>query len=654
MPENVSLPPRPDLALRLGFAGNREIPDRVLLARAVDDVMRVVIQRMNELAPGEAKPQGITQFYSDKKPTLQIVTGLAEGADELAAEAPKRLEKEPVTFELAAVLPFDWQTYRDSRQPGFQKSFEDLYKSCDWVLELDGRYGPSESDKPYRGKAYRAQATLLLRNCDILVAMADLSQQSKAGGTQETIQAALSFGLPVVLIDSKTGRTDTFEPHDVRAPVNLDRDKPPDYWQQQLRGWVTTIVAGPDIEPMSAGEQAGGAAKLDKASEELLKEYFGQKETPPIESTGTNRSEVWKQFERWFHWDDDRKPPGDPPLPPYETFRKRATTLNYYYVGLYRGAFVLNFVLAVAAVCLAALSLVVLALGGDHPSEFALLILGGIKLVILGAILTNTRQANRERFNDKAIDYRYLAERLRVMYYLPRAGSFQPPAAAPPQFSPRFVRQSAVDWLFDAIVRHVSPGELAAEPEPPLNKPRTIRIPVDTVLEVVLKNLIGGQVTYHDRNEKIMERMNHALEACVGVLTLTVISAVVVDIAIVIVAALPIWSEAAAHRWHLGTLWLVFLATVLPAAIASLNGIRFQSEARRLADRSSVVGKILRAHEAKTKDLKNRLELARANPAMNPGSWAVEVMLRIEACAQDLAEEVADWAVMYARDVPEP
>ena len=50
--------------------------------------------------------------------------------------------------------------------------------------------------------------------------------------------------------------------------------------------------------------------------------------------------------------------------------------------------------------------------------------LGGLKLVVVIFIFRNTHQANHGDWNDKAVDYRYLAERLRSWFYLPRAGSF--------------------------------------------------------------------------------------------------------------------------------------------------------------------------------------------------------------------------------------
>ena len=44
-----------------------------------------------------------------------------------------------------------------------------------------------------------------------------------------------------------------------------------------------------------------------------------------------------------------------------------------------------------------------------------LLVLGALKLAIVIFIARNTRSANHGNWNDRAVDYRYLAERLRAL-----------------------------------------------------------------------------------------------------------------------------------------------------------------------------------------------------------------------------------------------
>ena len=77
-----------------------------------------------------------------------------------------------------------------------------------------------------------------------------------------------------------------------------------------------------------------------------------------------------------------------------------------------------------------------------------LALLGFGKLAVVTAILIFTNKANHGRWNEKAVDYRYLAERLRSTAYLPLAGSLRasPPGSA--GYATRVSTQSVVDWLF--------------------------------------------------------------------------------------------------------------------------------------------------------------------------------------------------------------
>ena len=92
------------------------------------------------------------------------------------------------------------------------------------------------------------------------------------------------------------------------------------------------------------------------------------------------------------------------------------------------------------------------------------------KLVVLVAIQQFTSEANRNRWNEKAVDYRYLAERLRAMAYLPAAGSLR--ALRPGSVGPatRVGTQSVMDWLFQAMVRQPSLEEIV----PPQGQPKRI------------------------------------------------------------------------------------------------------------------------------------------------------------------------------------
>ncbi|WP_295449361.1 hypothetical protein [uncultured Thiodictyon sp.] len=144
------------------------------------------------------------------------------------------------------------------------------------------------------------------------------------------------------------------------------------------------------------------------------------------------------------------------------------------------------------------------------------------------------------------MDYRYLAERLRALYYLPLAGSFQPPAAAPPQYASRVTRQSTVDWLFDAIARGISPARFATMETLPTHGGRgTLRLWVlrprpAATLALVRDAWLTGQIAYHARNAVTMRRLACLTEQAGALLSRAVVVVVAVDIALVGLYLLPL------------------------------------------------------------------------------------------------------------------
>jgi hypothetical protein len=94
---------------------------------------------------------------------------------------------------------------------------------------------------------------------------------------------------------------------------------------------------------------------------------------------------------------------------------------------------------------------------------------------------------------------------------------------------------------------------------------------------------------------------------------------------------------------------LIFFAAVLPAVVASLNGIRFQSECLRIAERSAVMVKVLEGYRGECDRLEAKLVTVRADPNSDPGGWTLDVLDVAESCAQVTADEVAEWSVLYSR-----
>jgi hypothetical protein len=113
----------------------------------------------------------------------------------------------------------------------------------------------------------------------------------------------------------------------------------------------------------------------------------------------------------------------------------------------------------------------------------------------------------------------------------------------------------------------------------------------------------------------------------------------------------------------------LFLTALLPAAVAALNGLRFQSECRRLAERSATLRVILGGRPTavpaappeitggrgrQVEDLARRVAAAKHPTAdTDPGAWSLDTLRLAERIAEDCTREVAEWSVLYAKELPE-
>jgi hypothetical protein len=746
-------PDRPRAVFRIGFAGRKDLsPDAERnLRRQLLLVLNTIGRRLAAITPAVPIDVGtepkVAQFFAHQCPLLRLITGLCEGADLIAAQVldevrivppdsaegqscPTCLEK-----ELAAIVPFALKDYRHGRPAEFRGEFDRQLARCAYVVELDGKYEKPIPDTPLakrrRNKGYRAQSAVLIRQADLIVAALDPEDPGKAGGTMETVRAALAFDLPVVLIHTGTSATWLIPPGEDLMAALADDPKGEEHLRTALAQVVSKIVANPDIgiqevsSPEKKGEEAYGLRLLDL--------YFDRPTEPPLKSGGDGKAirRVSCREKFWTEWIDGRfsrgvKPKSDMTLAGYATFRTRATNLNYHFSGLYRGAFLANYVLAVAAVALATTSLLLIgiahtnrlsdsaavyesprpatavAIAASRPATTptrpaiapttvpqsnpglsssttapawlypTLFALGVLKLSILVIIWKNTEQAKHKRWNDVAVDYRYLAERLRSMFYLPRIGSFQPPAAGSPQYTDRAIHQSAADWLFDAITRSVSPADLATiesfRTEEVAEFPvKLIRPKAAEAVAALRDRWAAEQAKYHHRNALTMGSFYNFTVRWGGLLNVSVIGIVVLDLLILILSMLDLLPATILEDIHSVAPWLILLTAILPAAVAAVNGLRFQTECLRLAQRSAIVRTILGGEPdepssddppltggrwKEADDLAQKIECAKKS-ADDVAAWSLDVLLLAERIADDFVREVAEWSVLYAKEVPE-
>jgi hypothetical protein len=713
----------PQLVFRVGFAGSRNLDDSIkgTLKRDLGNVFETISLGLDSVKSLETAGDktSVTSYFSDAQPLFRLITGLCEGADAVANEAFNITYNTQIEKELAAIVPFPLPDYRNSfNDPNYHSVFDQLVERCSYIVELDGIFDTKKNSPEEkaladqrRNRGYLGQSAMLLRHSDIIIAASDPSKHLKPGGTLGTARDALAFELPVIFYHTGIEKFFLIEPKENFYTVVMDRNRgfastDPNF-REFLKTLIKKIVANPVFNnPIPSGENHGNFAGAD-----VLEEYFYAENMPPFDNKSnkfhTNwRQTAWTLFAKLFR--SGAAPISDPLLNPYETWLTRAENLNSYYSGMYRGAFLYNCLMIVVAVGLATLSLTLIGVLGIKSSEPGwlkpvLLFLGAIKFFVIKSIVRNTERANHEKWSDRAVDYRYLAERLRGLNYLPLAGSFQPPAAAPPQYASRYIRQSAIDWLFDSINRSVSPPHLHSQGFKTINitvghnkcvTARVYQIDAAKIIKCVKENWIFQQALYHRRNSRMMRYINLMSKWISSTLGRMVKFFLILDIILIFAEIFHLLP----HELEIlesATPWLIFVTALIPVMVASLNGLRFQTECQSLSERSAVMRviligrpspnpiskksvyaqrwddfKLVLTHLAglQKKDsptaydggrwkeadlLLNRIVSAKTDPN-NAGAWVMESMFFTENVAEDFVREVAEWSVLYAKELPEP
>lgn len=636
MPDSV--PTKPVVALTLALAGKRRIEPEASarLRECLELVFDAVAGRLASLCePGAAGESLSQRFATEAPPRLTLITGLADGADQLASRlflrpAPGFAEVERV---LGAVLPCDRAAFVERSGVTDERGFAAAAAACAFIIELDGDMPaspgpPHEGEGPdarraraERGRAFTDQSEILLRQADILIAIDDPRDDGRIGGTRETIRTALELGMPVIQL--RLG-------HDEIALLRsrADFDEPAPLPESHAREGLWTLVA----ELVGAGAAAHDAG--------YVKSLIGEFYAPQAPSPGLlNR--LWDGFEGLFK--DPARSPSDEAAPAYQVYRRRASALSAYYASLYRGSFLLGYALAVVAVLLAVGALAMFPLRGllrisPLDLDTTLLVLGLAKLAVVVAILQLANRANHDRLAHRAADYRYLSERLRAMVFLPHAAALRSPDNWSLPYTTRVSAQVVIDRLFLSIVRQAGP--LAVIPGPRDGVAQ--RPEAGVALALIRTRWLAGQRRYHERNHLAQHRMSRWLERMSRRLNQWVIAIVVVDL---VLAALGIagWAEwlpapLATVVTRGATPTLIALAAVLPAAVASLNGVQFQSECSRLADRSEHMADQLR-------QLEERSSLARLRPVR-----LLDALRLGEDVAKSTIDEVAEWSAIYGKD----
>jgi hypothetical protein len=672
-------PPKPNLTLRVGITGHRPKPHEfpsssfAFVERKLGKVFAFTDSTLAELKKENSDSKKENSDYSEKPPKVRLVSGLAEGADQMAVAA------KPANWDLDAILPFPREIYAaDFKESAagdkadVTSKFEEMFKGATTRVAL-----PNDPRKPEetaadktedeyqrrRNAAYARLGEFLLRQIDVLVAVWDGKREEGPGGTAAVVRAAIEADIPVVWISTLEDTISRIveDIDDEGGPIAPDADALGGPLRDAIRAIIFLTIdtdAGDDSHASDATPDIAGRLKVFLNEEwprpsrwityDILRRWAEDKEIRFRIIPET----IEKYAERWAPLIADGPDTGplrdrmaDILLPRY----RWADALAVDFSHRYRAAYFTCYLMAAAAVFVALFGL----FGHDtFPDPESLLaikaLLVATELLLVGTIVHIVRRGRKERWQEKWVEYRALAEMLwdvRFLAFIGEHGRIQRSGNLQPASSSWFL------WYLRATIREVGlPNALLDG---------TYQ---RAVLDTVNKHVITEQIVWHKKNAKSLRRiydMLHAVSVICFLFTLGILFVFFVAWLVFtggmalkhhpirgIVglphdpALLPSPQQVLSRieklgRFLIGAKTLVTFATAfLPALGAALAGIRETGDFGRFSERSIKTAASL---EATQRDL----GLASRKLSLDATG---SVLL---STAQVLTEDLAAWQSVY-------
>jgi hypothetical protein len=534
-------PPNLPFALTIGITGHRleAIPaaKRANVERRIAEVLRQI--EVAALVLYQREPD----LFSPDAPVFTMVSPLAEGADQMAAEAALARG-----WQLQAILPFDRRAYlADINDQDSRARFERLVGSATCTLEL-----PGDPHDPLEAYVMAGRGTVA--HCDILLALWDGLPPRGRGGTGEIVELAVARGTAIVHLPvDATQPTEilwsAFDPNVVtRTGYDMNVHRPFD--AEHLSLIMTAMMAVPP-DPRERRFYL-------QFARERQHRIRGRLEYPLLLAlTGISplRSSHWREArsadlidEEWQNFlagcSDCHGVSAS-----LELLHKAygwADRMATYYAQTFRSGHIFNFVMAAAAVLVGL-------------SSFALpaskLQLALVEMFITLAIILNTAFGIRNEWHRRWLDYRQLAERLRPLRSLKLLGIAAPD---PPGDPANPVARRWIDWYAAGVWRALGCPHGRIGPE------NTAELTA-----AIISREIEPQIAYNERSATQIETLDRRLARLgMGLFVATLISSVIVILGLVYD---PDWVENTND-------WFTLLSAGFPAVGTAIFGIRFQGD----------------------------------------------------------------------------
>ena len=553
----MDCPPRLPFVLSVGVTGHRleAMPPDSLpgIHEHLEQVFSLIVEQARVIA-GENG-----EYFAQGPPQLQLVSPLADGADQMAAEVALRHN-----FALHAILPFPRRAYLESLPDEASRSnLVRLLERARCVLELPG-------EREHSLEAYVMAGRATVAHSDLLIAVWDGLPPRGRGGTGEVVELAVARGTPVIHAPAKQKselriRWSAFDPAVVTRRCEPSAARPFD--AAELHRVLDAVLAPPH----------------DTSERNFIRQFYAERsrrfrlrmEYPlllAIAGAGRLSASAWRS-DRWSahthaEWENFENtccgPDGvEAELMPLRTWYDWLDRLGGHFAQYYRSGHVMNFVFGALAVLLVLIALIV-----PEAKKY----LATAEFFVIVAILANTRIGNRQHWHRRWLDYRQLAERLRPMRSLKLLG-----LAAPdhPGTATNPVARRWIDWFAARAWRAIGcpAGHIDAAA-------------VRSLGRAMVLHELAPQIAYHRSSARQMQKLDHRLEK----LGTAMFAATLVGCAVLITI---VWVDPGWVHRHLG--WFALITAGPPALGTAVLGIRMHSDLGARAARSENTAAVLEA-----------------------------------------------------------
>lgn len=196
-----------ELRLCIAVTGHRDLVDR-------------------ELGAIEARVECFFQQLASEYPDLplELLSPLAAGGDQLVARVALRMR-----IPLVAVLPMELSEYeKDFSEPGSLEEFRATLLQAERVICMPP--APGNGPAPYEGRARQTQyaqvGTFLSKHCQVLLALWDGKEGQLLGGTGQVVRFHLTDVMPGFDVDSSPASLLADNENDLVYHVVCSRDRP--------------------------------------------------------------------------------------------------------------------------------------------------------------------------------------------------------------------------------------------------------------------------------------------------------------------------------------------------------------------------------------------------------------------------------------------